>query len=423
MVDAAKHQEQMKILAAWAKAGFKATAIAPTGVGKSRVIAIAAGEHIRRQPTEKWLVVVPTEHIRDVEIPENFMKWGYGNEGNMITVECIQSSYHRTKEHWNGLVVDEVHRLLTPEYSKLLENNTFDKILCLSATIPRDKEEMLDQYGIPVVYRLSVEEALSKGLISSYRIFNLPVKFTVEEKKKYDVIQQNYTYYEKILGGQHKAFKTAGEFRLLNLHTFDYVAAYAKDSMDCKTIQEFKLKIAEMKDASFRFYRLMGSRKQLCFNAVNKAVMTKAIVDKFPDRRGIYFSESIKSAEDVCSLIGGEISVSFHSKMSDKVRAENMLAFSDKGGKIKFLCAARAVNEGVNVPDCSLGICGSGPSTALHDIQRRGRTTRVDENDPDKVAYYFNLYVEGTQEQKWVRQRTRQDPNVEWITELDDIIE
>lgn len=424
-MNAAKNKEQMNILAAWAKAGFKAGIVAPTGVGKSRVIAIAAGEHVRRIPTERWLITVPTEHIRDVEIPENFIKWGYGKEYDEgeIVVECIQSSYGRENEYWDGLVVDEVHRLLTPEYSKLLDNNTFGKILVLTATLPYDKEQMLMEYGIPIVYRLSVPDALKKDLISAYRIFNLSVKFTVEEKAKYDKIQKDYTYYEAILGGNYKAFDNASKFRSIDIRTIDFQEKFLANDEGYASVQDMIKSYTNMKDASFRFYRLMTARKQLCFNASNKAITAKEIVDRFPDRRGIYFSESIKSAEDVCNLIGGEISVAFHSKMSDKDRAANMLKFSDNQGKIKFLCAAKAVNEGVNVPDCSLGICGSGPSTALHDIQRRGRTTRVDENDPDKVAYYFNLYVGQTQEQKWVKQRTKNDPSVEWITCLDDIIE
>ena len=70
----------------------------------------------------------------------------------------------------------------------------------------------------------------------------------------------------------------------------------------------------------------------------------------------------------------------------------------------RIISSVKALNVGFNVPDCSLGICAAGSSKALDNIQRRGRTVRLQEG---KTAIYVNLYVKGSQEVKWVRKRTQ----------------
>ena len=76
------------------------------------------------------------------------------------------------------------------------------------------------------------------------------------------------------------------------------------------------------------------------------------------------------------------------------------------------------MNAGLNVPECSLGICCAGSSKALDNIQRTGRTLRLQEG---KTAIYINLYVTGSQELSWVRKRTAKDYNTQWVTTVEDI--
>jgi superfamily II DNA or RNA helicase len=81
------------------------------------------------------------------------------------------------------------------------------------------------------------------------------------------------------------------------------------------------------------------------------------------------------------------------------------------------LCSAKALTEGFNVERVSLGICGSGNSKKLDQIQQLGRALRVQEG---KVAIFVNLYVAKTQDQVWVTSRTEgQDPI--WIENIEDI--
>ena len=104
--------------------------------------------------------------------------------------------------------------------------------------------------------------------------------------------------------------------------------------------------------------------------------------------------------------------------MKLKEKREALKSFGDGRTKKRVISSVKALNAGLNVPDCSLGICCAGSSKALDGIQRTGRTLRLREG---KTALYINLYVRGTQEVKWVRKRTKDDFQAEWIESINDI--
>ena len=144
--------------------------------------------------------------------------------------------------------------------------------------------------------------------------------------------------------------------------------------------------------------------------------MTDEIIKKFSDRKALVFSESIEFAEKLQETLGAEC-VTFHSKLSKKERDKALEDFASSNKRI--ISSVKALNAGLNVPDCSLGICAAGSSKALDNIQRKGRTLR--KTDDNKEAIYINLYIKGSQEVKWVRKRTQKD-KVKWVESLDEIV-
>jgi len=385
---------QLAALNAWKDNNYMGTVNLPTGVGKTRVLVTAAGSAIRKNPDEKWLVVVPRERLRDVEIPNEFKKWGFQREFKQgVTVECIQSARNRENEEWDGLCVDEVHNTVSPENKLLYENNTFKKIITLSATIEdEEKQEYLFEFA-PQVYEKSVKEALELGLISDYRIYNLAVPFTVQEQKDYSKNQMSYIRLQNKLGGARFAFNNASK--------------YLKEKGKHPT--------NKVQDA-FMFYACMRKRKKICYEASNKIITTKMLKEKFGNQYGLSFCESIEFADKIAKNIG-ESATTYHSKMGKKERAANMKLYTDARTKVNFLSTAKALNEGFNLERCSYAICSSGSSKKLDQIQRLGRALRIVEG---KVAIFVNLYVPNTQEEKWVTSRTEgQSP--EWISNIDEV--
>ena len=76
--------------------------------------------------------------------------------------------------------------------------------------------------------------------------------------------------------------------------------------------------------------------------------------------------------------------------------------FKDKRTKVKFLSSVQALNEGFNVPDCSLAIIAGSTSTKRTFIQQLGRVVR---KTPDKEAIIINLYTPDSQEEVWMNKR------------------
>jgi superfamily II DNA or RNA helicase len=385
-----KDEEQQAHLKLWKESGCKGTSIAVTGLGKTRMGLLAIAETLEDHPERRALVIVPTENLRDNEWINEFYSWSLTHLLDQVDFECIQTAYKMVNKHWNVVVVDEIHTTLSPEYRKFYKNNTWNRIYGLTATIPENDEykAILSKLA-PIIYTTDTKDALNLGLISPYKVFNIGVSFTAEEAKAYNKIDTMYNAAVSKLGGIFEAFRNA-------------------------TIYRNKGNATQKKWANI-FYVMMQKRKQLCYGAQNKVGVIKKIVEKFPDRKTLIFSESIEFADCIQEAIGNEC-VTFHSKLKASDRKTVLTAFSS--GYKRIISSVKALNVGFNVPDCSLGICAAGSSKALDNIQRRGRTVRLQKG---KTAIYVNLYVKGSQEVKWVRKRTQNDYNTQWVDSIDDI--
>lgn len=387
-----KDKEQRDHLNLWDKANRKGTSIAATGLGKTRMGLLALNDILEDQPFKRALIIVPTENLRDNEWLNEFEKWDLTHLLDRVDFQCIQTAYKYVGQHYDIVIVDEVHTTLSPEYRKFYENNTWDHIYCLTATAP-ENEEYLEFLGMfaPIVHVTDLNTAVSLGLVSIYKVFNLGIPFTAEEAKAYNKVNGFYNMAVEELGGKFSAFENAGKW---------------KNSSD-----------PERKKWANIFYMMMQKRKKLCYDASNKLIVTKQIIEKFKERKALIFSESIDFASEVQSTIGEDKCLLFHSKLKKKERQQVLEDFG-QDNEFRVLSSVKALNAGLNVPECSLGICCAGSSKALDNIQRTGRTLRLQEG---KTALYINLYVTGSQELTWVRKRTAKDYNTQWINNVSEI--
>ena len=387
-----KDKVQMEHIQAWISKGMRGTSVAATGVGKTRMGLLAIDQALESDPNATALIIVPTENLRDNEWIDELKKWKLSHYKKRIEFQCIQTAYKYEEYHWNIVIVDEVHTTLSPEYRKFYENNSWDCLYCLTATVPENPEYKKFLKSIaPIVKKTTLDDALDEGLISPYKVYNLGVSFTPEEAKEYNKIDKLFILAQNKLGGPWEAFKNATKWRT------------SKDKDESKWANIF--------------YIMMQKRKQLCFNVSSKIDIIEQIVNKYSNRRALVFSESIKFASTLQERLDDQC-VTFHSKMKKKEREDALKLFGDGRTKKRVISSVRALNQGLNVPECSLGICAAGSSKALDNVQRTGRTLRLQEN---KIAIYFNLYVRGTQEVKWVRKRTKDEYNAKWIDNLNDI--
>src|ERR1017187_71657 len=211
---------QQKALDSWKLNKGIGTCEIATGVGKTKIALDAILAVKDRLYTDdpnkvlKCLIIVPTEVIRDEVFPTEFEKWNMLEiMTNNCEISCIQTVYKYVDKYYDLIIVDEIHRVLPKEkdeyeYYKFFEQNKFRYILGLSATIDKEQISNLNKIA-PVCFKYSLQEALNDGIISEFKIYNIEVLLTEEEKVKLSKIQKSYNYYEGLLGGRFEAFNNA----------------------------------------------------------------------------------------------------------------------------------------------------------------------------------------------------------------------
>lgn len=149
------------------------------------------------------------------------------------------------------------------------ENNKFRHLLGLTATLPENDEyrDLLKDLA-PVVYSIEVNRSRQIGLVSDFSIYNLKVKLTADERKKYS--WANMKFREALMGIDGVMARNANE-------RMPSVMAFANTKLKDRSSPYYRI--------SLDFYRYMGSRKKICYNAQNKLDTCLQIIRKFPERK------------------------------------------------------------------------------------------------------------------------------------------
>lgn len=361
---------QIAGLRKWRESNFCGIAEYPTGFGKTYTAIMAIQGMVPRAGITSCLVVVPTLELKsqwEVELKKHKLSF--------VRVMVINSAI----KHFHDvdmLVLDEIHRYAAESFRNIFHKVDSKYILGLTATLEREDgfHEVILEY-LTVFDQISVDEALDNNWIAPYIVYNIPVNLSAEEQIEYNKANNAFRHFAAKLGHGANAFQNAN--------------SYLKSSD--KALQ----------GQAGAYYNAMRKRKNICQNNENKISATKQIIDIFPERNGLIFSATTEFAENLQNELG-DICMTFHSKIKRKDQELIVKRFKDKRTKIRFLSSVQALNEGFNVPDCSLAIIAGSTSTKRTFIQQLGRVVR---KQPDKEAIIINLYTPGSQEEVWMRKR------------------
>ena len=167
------------------------------------------------------------------------------------------------------------------------------------------------------------------------------------------------------------------------------------------------------------YYNAMRKRKVICSNNSNKVKATSDIINALGKVNGLIFSGTTDFAEKLQEKLG-DICMSFHSKITKKQQKDIVARFKDKRTKVRYLSSVQALNEGFNVPDCSIAIIAGSNSTKRTFVQQLGRVVRMQKG---KQAIIVNLYTPDTQDAVWTKKRLGEiDKNRIVFCNLDDFI-
>lgn len=376
------------------------TLVAGTGFGKSRVLALAVCETLKDNPEANGLVLTPTIELKS-QLREEFLKWGYSEDiVNRIQFECIQTAYEWETNHFTVVAADEIHLMLSAEYYKFFENNTYDRLICCTATVPTNVLHKIKLENLaPVFFTYSLDESVASGFVAPYDIWCTPIKLLPEEETKYKKIMKTYEFYERDLGGW-EAFDTAKA---------------ALDGEYDATLPEAELK--DLKKSAFIFLRAVRERRSFLLSVTAKYLLTEAVCNVYEKDSIIFlFNGTNAISDEMAKRIKG--AASWHSGVSKTKRKKLLEEF--KKGKIRVLSTTNAANQGLSVDNASVGVLTGITSASITMIQRVGRLLRLVEGKRAKVII---PYLPGSQEEKWVQKATSGLKNVHFVNSLKEIYE
>ena len=331
-------ERQIEVLKRWKLNGYTGIFQAATGFGKTYTAIMAIKGMVPRAGIQSCLIVVPTIALKD-----QWEKELQGHKINFAEVLVINTAIKQSR-NYDFLILDECHRYAAESFRKIFELVEFKYILGLTATLEREDNlhEIILEY-LQVIDEVTVDEALENSWISPYTVYNIAIDLPAAEQLEYNKSDNAFKHFASKLGYGGQAFKNAGAF----LKSSDKV----------------------LQGQAGAYYNSMRKRKNICLNNSNKIDAVNQIIKNTGKRNGLIFSATTEFAESLQDKLG-DICMTFHSKITKKVQKEIVARFKDKRTKVRYLSTVQALNEGFNVPDCSLAIIAGSNSTKRTFIQQ-----------------------------------------------------
>ena len=360
---------QGEAVAAWEEASRRGVIVLPTGSGKSFVARLVISR--TRRPA---LIVVPTLDLmaqwasqleRAFERPIGLL--GGGNRDvRELTVSTYDSAVLCMEfigNRFGLLVVDECHHLPGAVNRNLARMSLAPFRLGLTATPERDDSEddlYVDLLG-KICYRKEIDE-LEGNVLAPYRTERVSLELEPDEAEAYSRHRQAYVSF--IRAHAINFGSPTGWSRFLML--------CARDVGGREVFRSYleQRRIARTARAKFQhiweLFRAHRGERVLVFTADN----------------------------DTAYEIGRRFLlpvITHHTKLAER------RAFLDafREGAYPVLVTSKVLNEGVDVPEASVGIVVSGSGSTREHVQRLGRILRP---AAGKQAVLYELVSEGTSE-------------------------
>lgn len=351
---------QKEALNSWRRAGNKGVLVLPTAAGKT-YIALKAISLLKTQT----LIVVPTldlidqwrKRVRECLNIEAGAVGGGENTLRMVTVSTYDSAYTQAEHLGNRfmlVIFDEVHHLASPGYMQIAEMYIAPYRMGLTATFERSDQRhaLLPQLVGDLVYTVEVEELAGEHL-SPYTYEKIAVELTPEEQRIYD---SEMSVFKNYLRSKRIVLRSAADFQR-------FIMTTGRDprAREALLARNRAVKVALNSDAKLSLLaeRLEAYRheKILIFTLYNDLVYTIS-------RRFLIPAVTYQTPREE--------------------RREIMANFGN--GKYRAIVTSQVLDEGVDVPDASVGLVLSGTGSPREYIQRLGRLLRKVEGKTAKLV-------------------------------------
>ena len=376
---------QKEALASWKENSNIGVIEAVTGSGKSLVGILAAARALDKNMAV--VIVVPKKVLQEQwikELKKYFPQFGvvggiggeYGNTYNWrsmvpragrIVVAVVNTfasnlDLHPDKDVPVLLIADEVHNYSGETFRKVL-NKDFIWRMGLTATLePQDGRYWVFSryFGDKPIYVYGFKRALADQSVSRYSVMLIRVELDRNSLEKYLRWSGHAKYYRSRI-----IEKTGITFAFEEVHR------------EIAELKEKRICISEINS----WEEAMNAADEILAESESKASAVRQVSSLIAERGNtIVFSDSVRLAmltQDVL-LEAGLKSAIIKAGVPDRLRT---LYFAQlKRKQIQALISPRALDEGVNLENLTVGLFVGVRRRRLQLVQRLGRVLRYDEN-------------------------------------------
>jgi superfamily II DNA or RNA helicase len=369
---------QKAALKRWQQAQNRGVLVLPTAAGKT-YIALKAVELLRTQT----LIVVPTldlidqwrSRIMECLGVESGAVGGGENSVRMITVSTYDSAYLQAALLGNKfmlIIFDEVHHLASPSYMQIAEMYIAPYRMGLTATYERidERHKLLPRLVGDLVYNIEVEELAGKHL-APYTYEKKFVELSPEEQQLYD--------------------KEMATFR-------NYLREKRIVMKSPKDFQRFIMRTG--RDPCAREALLSRNRAlKVALNSQEKIKALSSLLEANKNEKALIFTLHTK----LVYAISRHFLIPAITYLTPKKERREILENFRKG-IYNTIVTSQVLDEGIDVPDATVGYILSGTGSTRAYIQRLGRLLRKVEG---KQARLIEIVSKETMEVRMSRRRTQ----------------
>lgn len=324
--------------------------VLPTGAGKTLLACQMMAEVAR-----SVMVVVPTldlmEQWAQVVLEHFGLKaglWGGGRrELADVTIITYDSALRVVGEHGHrfGLVIfDECHHLAAPTYQQIALKSLAPYRLGLTATMEREDGKETDLVSLvgPVVYHAGIQH-MTAAVLSPYEVITWRVPLSDKDQRIYDHEREIYLKYIRRAG---ISFQHKNGWQ-------QFVMTAARSAAGRRALSAYR------------------QQRRIACNSHAKVVAIWRVITDNPQEKILIFTQDNELAYQIGLRYFLPV-LTHHTK-----KAERRLWLDDfRRGKLRCLVTSKVLNEGVDVPDASVGVVVSGTGSVREHVQRLGRILR-----------------------------------------------
>lgn len=447
-LNSSRSERQRLVVKRWQLSNWNGTANCTRRFGKTNIAKIAIQEYRVYRPDSTVIVVSPSAVV-NMNAKQNL---ALDDKIKFVTSNELIEAWKRDKclPHGDFYIFDEIHNFLNgASFNILCKCPASCKLGLTGSTLTPHQKSLLANVNMPVCDSVNEREAVTNGWISNYMEYNLAVKFTEADAKKYAHYSETLKDMGDKYSGLYKQFNRYIDHDVFS-STFDFILAchlgkmveipkknykgfikntvfrnFAAENRDWRPNMDLTNPYYAERDKHWNpanigenakiYYNVMRSRNNLLVDNDTKADIAEQIIRKF-DVPTIVFNEVTAMCDKLYERFDNK-AIRYYSNiektcMKDPVTGEWMRY---KNGKIKefgqtallklvvqgmregyykYLFCAKALNEGLTIENIELVITTGGTVNPVSHEQRSSRGKTLDYSNPNKICIIVNLYCD-----------------------------